>query len=460
MTMTDTTLACPKCGHAIPLTEALTTQLSGQLEARLHGEYEARLKAAASEAENRARGEQQLQLDSLNKQLAEQTRQAREAATRELEQKRRALELEEQTRTLAERTRLEVEEKLRAENETRARELITQAEARIRQEGALEREQLKLQLAEQQGKALEAQKRELDLARESTALKQKAQEMDLELERRLQTARAADEKRLRELIGQEQSLKLAERDKQIEDMKRVIDDLQRKSQQGSQELQGEVLELDIQAALAQQFPHDEVAPVPKGISGADLIQDVKNNQGQTCGRIVWETKNTKHWQAGWLPKLKDDLRAAQGNLAVLVATTLPDGLHEFGLMDGVWVASRRAWPALAVALREQLLQVAFAHTAHEGKQEKMEILYRYLAGDAFRQKITGIVEAFTALQDQIARERRAMEKIWKEREKQIERVITSTVGMYGEMSGILGGSLPDIPALTLEGVVGMLEGEA
>ncbi|MCA1926563.1 MAG: DUF2130 domain-containing protein, partial [Thiobacillus sp.] len=124
---------------------------------------------------------------------------------------------------------------------------------------------------------------------------------------------------------------------------------------------------------------------------------------------------------------------------------------------GVWVASRRAWPALAVALREQLVQVAFAHAASEGKQEKMDLLYRYLAGDAFRQKVTGIVEAFTALQQQLARERRAMEKIWKDREKQIERVILNTVGMYGEMSGILGGSLPEIPALTLEGAAGLLE---
>lgn len=455
--MTDATLTCPHCGHAIPLSEALTTQLSGQLEAKLRGDYEARLKSAASEAEQRARGEQQVQLDALNKQLADTIRQAREATQRELELKRRAMDLEEQARTLAERTRLEVEEKLRAENEARARELVAQAEARARQQSALEREQLQRQLAEQQAKAEEAQKRELELARESAALKQKQQELDLELERRLASARAEDEKRLRELIGQEQSLKLAERDKQIEDMKKVIDDLKRKSEQGSQELQGEVLELDIQAALGQQFPHDSIQPVPKGVAGADLIQDVRNGQGQACGRIVWETKNTKAWHNAWLEKLKDDTRAVGGNLAVLVSATLPPGLHEFGLVDGVWVASRRAWPALAVALREQLVQVAFAHAAGEGKHEKMDVLYRYLAGDPFRQKVTGIVEAFTVLQEQLARERRAMEKLWKEREKQIERVITNTVGMYGEMSGILGGSLPEIPALSLEGAVGLLE---
>jgi hypothetical protein len=455
--MTDTTLTCPSCGHPIPLTEALTAQLSGQLEARLRGDYEARLKNVAAEAETRARSEQQLQLEALNRQLADQTRHAREAETRELELKRRAGEMEERSRTLVERTRLEVEEKLRAESDARAKTLIAQAEARTRQQTTLELDQLKQQLAEQQTRAQAAQKRELELARESAELKQKQQELDLELERRLASARATDEKRIRHLVGEEQSLKLAERDKQIDDLRRVIDDLKRKSEQGSQELQGEVLELDIQAQLAQQFPRDVIAPVHKGVAGADLIQDVKNGQGQSCGRIVWETKNTRHWQAGWLAKLKDDTRAVNGNLAVLISNVLPEGMHEFGHLDGVWVASRRAWPALAVALRDQLLQVAFAHAASEGKHEKMEILYRYLAGDPFRQKVTGIVEAFTALQEQLARGRRAMEKIWKDREKQIERVITNTVGMYGEMSGILGGTLPEIPHLTLEGAAGLLE---
>lgn len=451
--MTDTTLTCPQCGHAIPLTEALTAQLAGQLEARLHDEYAARIQTARTEAE----AAQRLQLDALARQLEDQTRHARAAEARELDLKRRALELEEQARTLTERTRLEVEEKLRAENESRAKALIAQAETRARQQTMLEMDQLKQQLSDQQAKTQAAQKRELELARQASELQQKQQELDLELERRLASARAEDEKRLRQLISDEQSLKLAERDKQIDDMKKVIDDLKRKSEQGSQEAQGEVLELDIQAALGQHFPHDSITPVPKGVAGADLIQDVKNGQGQPCGRIVWETKNTKNWSAGWLAKLKDDTRAVNGNLAILVTSALPDGLHEFGQLDGVWIASRRAWPALAVALREQLIQVAFAHAAGEGKQEKMEVLYRYLAGDQFRQKITGIVEAFTSLQDQLARERRAMEKIWKEREKQIERVITNTVGMYGEISGILGGALPEIPALTLEGVAGLLE---
>lgn len=451
--MSDIIITCPQCGHSIPLSDALTAQL----QARFDADHRERLAAAVREAEARAQAQLTAQLATLQKLLDDQQAKARQAETQALALQRRTLELEQAQAQAIERARLEVETKLRAEAEVRARELIAQAEARARQQGALELEQIKRQLAEEQARLHAAQTRELELTRQAAELARRQQELDLELERRLQTARTAEEKRLRELIGQEQALKLAERDKQIQDLRRVIDDLKRKSEQGSQELQGEVLELDIQAALSEQFPHDDVTPVPKGMSGADLIQDVRNGQGQVCGRIVWETKNTKHWSDAWLPKLKDDLRAAQGNLAVLVSAALPEGLHEFGLVDGVWVASRRAWPALAVALREQLIQVAFAHAAHQGRQEKMDVLYQYLAGDAFRHKVTGIVEAFTALQEQLARERRAMERIWKEREKQIERVILNTVGMYGEMRGILGGSLPEIPALTLEGPAGLLD---
>jgi len=370
------------------------------------------------------------------------------------------MELEEQGRTLAERTRLEVEEKLRAENDAKSKALIAQAEAHARQQGALELEQVKQQLAEQQARTQQAQKRELELARESAELKLKQQELDLELERRLATARAEDEKRLRQLIGEEQSLKLAERDKQIEDMKKVIDDLQRKSQQGSQELQGEVLgELDIQAALERQFPHDLIRPVPKGMTGADLLQEVRDAALVVCGQIIWEVKNTKHWQPTWLDKLKADQRQAGAALAILVSTALPEGMRGFGQVNGVWVSDLAHYPMLAVALRDQLQQVAFARAAGQGKNEKMEMLYQYLAGDDFRHKVEAIVEAFTALREQLDKERRAMHRQWAEREKQIERVILSTTGMYGALQGIIGQGLAAIPALELDAPA-LLEGEA
>lgn len=451
--MSELVITCPQCGHEFPLTDAL----AAQLHARFDADHRARLEAAVKEAEARAQTQLATQLATLQKLLDEQSIKAREAEARELALRQKALELEQAQTQAVERARLETEERLRRDAEEKIQALVAQAEKQARDAAALERQQLEARLAEERAKLEQAQKAELELRRQAEALQARERELDLELARRLDAKKSEWEAVLRQTFAAEQDLKLKEKEKQIDDMKRIIDELKHKSVQGSQELQGEVLELDIQAALERQFPHDEIQPVPKGVAGADLIQTVRNGQGQSCGRIVWETKNTKNWSAAWLAKLKDDTRAVGGNLAVLVSTALPEGMYEFGLVEGVWVASRRAWPALAVALREQLVQIAFAHAASEGKQEKMDMLYRYLAGDAFRHKVTGIVEAFTALQEQLARERRAMEKIWKDREKQIERVITNTVGMYGEMSGILGGSLPEIPALTLEGAAGLLE---
>ena len=224
-----------------------------------------------------------------------------------------------------------------------------------------------------------------------------------------------------------------------------------------QERQGEALEIDVEAELARRFPHHLVAPVRKGMRGADIVHEVRNGALRLCGTIVWETKNTRAWQPGWLDKLKEDQRAIGASLAVIVATALPDGMVEFGRIDGVWVAGLRAWPALAVALREQLMQVAFAHAAAEGKHEKMECHYDYLAGDRFKSRIEATVEAFTALRNGLTRERNAMERIWNEREKQIDRVLANTAGMYGEVRGIVGSSVPPVPALELDAAAGRLE---
>ena len=171
---------------------------------------------------------------------------------------------------------------------------------------------------------------------------------------------------------------------------------------------------------------------------------------------MWETKNTRTWHPAWIDKAKGDQRSIGADLAVIVSTALPDGIVEFGRIDGVWVAGLRAWPALALALREQLIQVGFAHAAARGKNEKMECLYDYLAGDQFKGRIEAIVEAFTALRHGLDGERRAMERIWREREKQIERVLANTAGLYGEVRGIVGASVPSVPALELDEVAGQL----
>jgi hypothetical protein len=446
--MTDTLVTCPHCGNQFPLSEALTAQLHAGLEA----EHEARLKAAVAEARTHAERAVSAQIETLNQLLEGASQKAREAEAREFESLKNAQELKRAQAQVVERARLEVEERLRHESEATLKARVAEAEHRAKTDAVLERERLEARLAEEQGKRQIAEKAELTLRQQAEALEARAQELDLEVARQLGAKKAEWEQVVRHTLGQEQDLKLKEKEKQIDDMKQVIDDLKRKSEQGSQEMQGEVLEIDIQEALERQFPQDAIRPVPKGMSGADLIHEVRDGAFNPCGALVWEVKNTKHWQAAWLDKLKADQRAAGAALAVLVSVALPDGVRGFARMDGVWVCDLTHYPALAVALRDQLQQVAFARAASQGKNEKMEMLYAYLAGDEFRHRVETIVEAFTAMRGQLDRERRAMMKHWAEREKQIERVIGSTTGMYGALAGIIGSQLPEIPALALDDV--------
>jgi hypothetical protein len=427
--MSDTTLKCPNCGHAFPLTDALAAQLRDEIEAVLLEQHRA--------------------------QVHEFAERAAQAEARAVESRRHVLELEQAQTVTIERVKLELEAKLRAEAEQR----LAQEQARLRSESDLRVQQLQAQITETRAQLQTAQAAELKLRQQAEAIIAREQQLDLEIARKLDEKRRDWEAQVRRLTVEEQQLKLREKDKTIEDLKRLLEDARRKSEQGSQELQGEVLELDLQAALALRFPRDVVRPVPKGMRGADLVQEVRDAALAPCGLIVWETKNTRNWEPAWIAKLKDDQRACGASLAVLVTAALPaEARSGFASIDGVWVASLTAWPALAIALREQLLAVAFARNAATGMGEKMEALYRYLSGDAFRHRVETIIEAFTALREQLDRERRAMERIWKERERQIERVVAATAGLYGEVRGTIGQSMPAIAALELDDGPPLLSG--
>jgi hypothetical protein len=456
--MNDAIIRCPNCGTEIPVSEVLSAQIRADLEATLRAEQGERLTQAVAAAAEKARATAAIELQDLRNQLAERAREAKAAEERELDLRRQARALEEAKRKLAEEVRAETEERLREQGERKLAEAVASTEAKVREQQSAALEALQARVAEQEEKVRTAQANELALRKDKQALEDRARELDIEIARKVDAAKQALEESIRKTAAEEQDLKLKEKEKQIADLRKALEDAKRKAEQGSQEGQGEVLEIDVQAGLERRFPQDVIEPVARGIRGADLLQVVRNAGLQRCGTIVWETKNTKHWSAGWIDKLKQDQVAVGASLAVLVSVVLPEEIQEFGRVDGVWVASLRAWPALAVALREQLIQVAFAHAAAEGKGEKMELLYRYLSGDQFRARVQGIVEAFTAMQTQLDRERRAMERLWREREKQIERVVTNTVGMYGEMRGLIGTSLPEIPALALDDAEGLLDG--
>ena len=292
---------------------------------------------------------------------------------------------------------------------------------------------------------------ELELRKKQRKLETAAESLELELARKLDEEREKIRAEVLQKADEKHRLKDLEKDKVINDLRVSLEDMKRKAEQGSMETQGEVLEQDFEAQLKAFFVHDDIAPVPKGIRGADLVQTVRSPLGAEAGILLWEIKNTKAWSPQWIPKLKDDMIEIRAALAILVSVVLPAGINRFGRIDGVWVSDPLSAVALAAVLREQLMAISRERTASMGKSEKMEALYQYLAGVEFKQKIEGIVEAFTSMQDQLNKERRAMERHWKQREKEIERVVKNTVGLYGDMQGIIGGQIPIIPALELDG---------
>jgi hypothetical protein len=435
-------IKCPQCGTEIEVGEVLATQVTVAVEARLRDEAEARLKQAVAAAQARERDAVRLQMKDMESQLSEKDRAVQAAEAKELALLAQQRELSAREKQLDQ----DVEKRLAA----REQELTRQIQEQASKASAQQLEALQQSLQGKEAAMDEARTRELALLKEKAVLEDKHKDMELDYQHKLTAERQQLEKQLIEKYAGEADLKLKERDKQIEDLRKSLAEAKRKSEQGSMETQGEALELDLEANLGSHFPHDEIAPVPKGIRGADVIQTVNNQSMVGCGSIIWETKNTKAWNSAWIDKLKDDQRAIGANLAVLVSTELPDGIKTFGQIDGVWVASVATCIPLAMTLRQQLVQVTFARSASEGKSEKMELVYEYLSGDAFRHKVEAIVETFVGMQEQLNKEKRAYARLWKEREKQIERIIENTAGMYGDVRGLIGSSVPEIQALTLE----------
>ena len=305
------------------------------------------------------------------------------------------------------------------------------------------------QLEEKTKNLKEAQRQELELRKRQRELVEKEEKLELELSRKIDAERQKIIQKTSKEFEETHRLKDAEKDKQLDDMKKQIDELKRKSEQGSQQMQGEVLELELEESLKEEFPFDVIEPVAKGVKGGDIIQTVKTQSGRICGKILWETKRTKNWSDSWIQKLKDDQRDAKADLAILVSETLPKGFHHFRLISGVWVPDILSAVSLALALRVVLIQVARERETQVGKKEKMELAYNYLTGQEFRNRVEAIVESFTAMKADLEAERRAMLKIWAKREKQIERVISNAAGMHGDLQEIAGSSLPTIKILEL-----------
>jgi hypothetical protein len=316
----------------------------------------------------------------------------------------------------------------------------------------------KLRMSEQTNKDNEeklkaARQKELEFLKKEQELKNKEADLDIQLQKKLQEERQLLTEQIRKqelekvaLKENDYQLKMREMEKQIEDQKKLVDEMKRKAEQGSMQLQGESQELLLEELLRENFPFDTVEEVGKGVEGADCLLIVKS-KGIECGKIIFESKRAKGWNNNWIDKLKNDMRNKQADLAILVSQTFPKGMGCFGERDGVWVASFNEVVSLTIALRNAIIRVSETRKSEENKGEKMQMLYNYLTGLEFRQQIEAVVEGFIAMKQSITKERVQMEKLWKEREKQLEKVLLNTSGLYGSIKGLAGASIQDIPLL-------------
>ena len=286
---------------------------------------------------------------------------------------------------------------------------------------------------------------------ESRQLKRETQEAKLEMQKKL----ALEEEKIRldtkKLIEEEQQLKMLEKDKQIQDAMKEIEEMKRKLQQGSQQTQGEVFELHFENMLRQEFPNDKIEEVAKGTKGGDIIQEVWDRNGYKCGTILWEIKNTKTWSEQWIEKLKTDQRAIKADYAAIISEIAPSEIETAKYYKNVWVTKRNFVIGLACALRMNLIQIAMAKRASEGRKEKKDVLYTYVSSTEFRLRVEAIVEAFSNMQVEVEKEKRYFSNKWARDEKNIRQVIDNTYGMHGDLKSIIGNVLPQIKGLeTLE----------
>lgn len=387
--MSNTNLiTCPNCGHQFSLSDVQKHELD-EMRTQMKAEVEADMKKRAF-----AWAQEEIKKE---KERAEE------------ESKKQSIELE----SLRKR-----------DEEARKKE-----EAFLRQQN--EFEMLKKNIEIEKDKARIEERKKL----EEEFTKQAQEKLSLEIEKE----RLEAEKKLRA------------KDEQIEQMKRSIEDAKRKGDQGSMQIQGELQEDALKEMLEMNFPIDIISDVEKWIKGADLVQEVRNDFGQSVGVIAWESKNTKAWSDGWVEKLKEDRLRVGAWVSVIVSSALPEGITRFGLYRDIWVTDYESVLPLTIALRAHIIEIAKVRNSVKGKDEKMEVLYNYLISPEFKAKIENIVEAFSTMKDDLDREKRAMEKMWSAREKQLSRVIDNTARLYGDMQGLIGSQLGTVEYLELSG---------
>jgi hypothetical protein len=412
--MSEPVISCPSCKTEIKLTESLAAPLIQAKRQELEAIVAKRERDIAKKAE------------------------AMEAERAKLEAMKAGLDEQVAAKLVEEREKIVAEEAKRAKTRAQA-DMVQKDKALAELQGVL---------AERDQKLAEAQAAQVEHLRLARELEDQKRELDLTVEKKVQESLTAVREKAKTEAEEALKLRVTEKEAQIASMQRQIEELKRKADQGSQQLQGEALELDLEAQLRSKFPLDLIEPVPKGEHGGDVLQKVLSPTGQVCGAILWETKRTKNWSDGWLPKLRDDKRAAKADVALLLTQALPKGVSSFDRIEGVWVAEARYALPVAIALRQGIVDVFLARQSSEGQQTKMELVYGYLTGPRFRHRVEAMVEKIAELQEDLDKERKLMMRLWSKREAQIQGLGDSTAGMYGDLQGIAGKAIDEIEGLT------------
>src|SRR4030095_1337373 len=387
--MAEPTVVCPQCKTEIKLTESLAAPL---LES-VRRDYEQRLSQKDADMVKR---------EKALSERAEFLEKAKQSLDQQVEQK---LQLE--------RTRIAAQEAQKAKLA-----LGNDIEQKAKEIGILQEI-----LKQRDAKLAEAQKAQAELIRKERELDDAKRELDLTVEKRVQADLLNEREKAKKEAEEELKLKVMEKDQTITAMQKQIEDLKRRAEQGSQQLQGEVQEMELESLLSIKFPRDTIRPVPKGEFGGDVLQRVIGPLNQTCGTILWECKRTKNWSDGWLSKLREDQRAAKAEIAVIVSQALPKEIDTFGFVEGIWIAEPKVALPVAFSLRQTLIEGATARQASEGQQTKIEMVYQYLTGPRFRQRVEAIVEAFSSMKKDLDAEKKAITRQWAKREEQINRVM-------------------------------------
>jgi len=392
-------ITCPKCGTQIPLTNAIKQEIEQSIRAE-YDEKQRTIETTLHEREQAIATRENSIEDEVNQRVKQQST--------DLEQKAK------------EKANAEVQLQMKDKDE----EIREKTEALAK-----------------------SQQEELNLRKQQRELVARQQSLELEVQRKLDEGRLQIHDSAVKQVNEEHRMKDAEKDKQIQNLTSQIQQL--KTENISQQLQGEVQELELEQMFKQAFPFDEILPVSKGVRGGDIIQNVHSDNGSFCGCILWESKRTQNWSDKWIGKLKDDMREQKAAIAAIVSQVLPKDIRSIGNKEGVWIADFPSSLGLAMILRESMISVARSEKALEGKAGKMELVYKYLSGNDFYQRIVTIVESFVQMEEGLNKEKRAMAKSWSEREQLIKNVLLTTSSLWGDLQGIVGGSLQTIEQLEL-----------